>query len=181
MKTVGSEFFYLQIIIRDSPFPFYVPPDVFICIDDNFDCFGTRMASLYHLQRHQRVSFVQCTCMILSFHSQRHQDFMDLEGSLEPWNAFEKTHSSFEFSNTLPALRVDERINNTRLISFIIQEWVKKRWWQRRWEPDEMHVRPTPEAILRLVSEYTTSCLGNSSSFTENFISKKPNVSNPRI
>lgn len=39
----------LQVVIRDSPFPLYIPPDVFIGVDYNFYGFGTRMASLYHL------------------------------------------------------------------------------------------------------------------------------------
>lgn len=54
VKTRGSELIlYLQVIIRDSPFPLYIPLDVFIGIDYNFDCFGTGMASLYHLQMKQ--------------------------------------------------------------------------------------------------------------------------------
>ena len=78
-KPRGSEWMlYLQVIIRDSSFPLHVPLDVFIGISNNFNCFGIWMAGLYHLQRHHRVLFVQCTYMIHPFHSQRHQDFMDL-------------------------------------------------------------------------------------------------------
>lgn len=53
-KTRGSEWIlYLQVIIRDGPFPLHIPLDVFVGIDDHFDCFGTGMASLDHLQVRQ--------------------------------------------------------------------------------------------------------------------------------
>jgi hypothetical protein len=66
MKSMGSEsIVYLQVIIRDSSSPLYVPPDVFIGIDDDLNRFGARMASLYHLQRKHRVHvFSAHTCFM---------------------------------------------------------------------------------------------------------------------
>lgn len=59
VKTRGSELIlYLQVIIRDSPFPLYSPLDVFVGIDYNFDCFGIGMASLYHLQMKQTFVYL---------------------------------------------------------------------------------------------------------------------------
>lgn len=78
-KPRGSEWMlYLQVIIRYGSFPLHVPLDVFIGVHNNFNCFGIWMAGLYHLRRHHRVLFVQCTYMTHPFHSQRHQGFMDL-------------------------------------------------------------------------------------------------------
>lgn len=61
-KSVRNELIvYLQVIIGDGRSPLNVPPDVLIGIDHNFDGFGTRMASLDHLQGEHRFTCIQCS------------------------------------------------------------------------------------------------------------------------
>lgn len=54
LAALGGWVIYLQHVVGNGSPPLHVPPDVLVGIDHNFNGFGTRVASLDHLQRQQR-------------------------------------------------------------------------------------------------------------------------------